>query len=109
MKSRESSEIRSAIARQRAGVRVAMALRRAFDAGHRARLSGDSDTVCRLRRPDRRNAWMRGWQLADLIVAENQAMRSMTPEERARGLKAVAVLRGKLPFLNPPIISCDTY
>lgn len=105
MKSRESSEIRSAIARQRAGERVATSLRRVFDAGHSARLSGDSVTACRLRRADRRNAWMRGWQFADQMVAENQAMRSMTPEERARGLKAVAVLRGKLPFLCPPLIS----
>lgn len=100
MKPREASEIRSAIARQRAGERVSAALRVASHAGHKARLSGDSDTVCRLRRADRRNAWLRGWQFADQMVAENQAMRSMTLEERARGLAAVAVLRGKLPFLS---------
>lgn len=100
MKPRETSEIRSAIARQRAGERVSAALRVAFDAGRKARLSGEPVSSCRLRRPDRRNAWLRGWQAAEVLLSENEAVRSMTPSERARGQAALAKLRAKLPFLG---------
>ncbi len=100
MKPRETSEIRSAIARLHAGERVCAALRAAFVAGHQARLSAVPVSVCRLRRPDRRNAWLRGWQAAEVLLSENEAVRSMTPAERTKGRAAMAKLREKLPFLG---------
>ena len=100
MKPRESSEIRSAIARLRAGERMSAALRAAFDAGYQARLSDVPVSACRLRRPDRRNAWLRGWLEAERVLSEAEAVRSLSPGERAKGLEALAVLRAKLPFLG---------
>ncbi len=100
MKPREASEIRTAIARYRAGVQVCAAFRVAVDAGHKARLSGEPVSVCRLRRPDRRNAWLRGWQAAEVLLSEHEGVRSMTPAERAKARAALDVLREVLPFLR---------
>jgi hypothetical protein len=100
MDTRETSEIRLALARCRAEEHEARAIRTAFEAGHMARLVRDPDTACSYRLPGRRNAWLWGWLEADQVLSEAEAPRSMSPEERAKGLDALAVLRGSLPFLG---------
>ena len=100
MSNGEASEIRSALARCRAEEREAQFLRLAYESGHMARLVGEPETACPYRRPERCNAWLRGWLEAERVLSEAEAMRTLSPGERAKGLEALAELRAKLPFLG---------
>jgi ribosome modulation factor len=69
----EAAEPRSAIARYRAEIREEQTTRMAYATGHMACLVGDAATACPYRRPDRRNAWLRGWQTAEQERTEAEA------------------------------------
>ena len=75
----EAAELRSAIARHRAEAREEQANRMAYETGHMACLVGEPATACPYRRPDRRNAWLRGWQAAEQERTEAEAARSISP------------------------------
>lgn len=99
MTSPEAAELRSTIARHRAEVREERTTRMAGEAGYMAYLVGEPVTACPYRRPDRRNAWLRGWQAAEQEQSEAEAVRSISPAERIKALDALATLRAELPFL----------
>lgn len=99
MTSPEAAELRSAIARHRAALREEQTTRTASAAGYMACLVGDAATACPYRRPDRRNAWLRGWQAAEQERTAAEAARSISPAERIKVLHALARLRAELPFL----------
>lgn len=100
MTNSETSEIRAALTRCRAEEREAQSLRLAYDSGHMARLVGEPETACPYRRPERCNAWLRGWLEAERVLSEAEAVRALSPGERAKGLEALTELRAKLPFLG---------
>lgn len=100
MTNSEASEIRTALARCRADEREAQSLQLAYESGHMARLVGEPESACPYRRPERCNAWLRGWLEAERVLSEAEAVRSLCPGERAKGLEALAELRAKLPFLG---------
>jgi ribosome modulation factor len=100
MTNSEASEIRTALARCRADERETQSMQLAYESGHMARLVGEPESACPYRRPERCNAWLRGWLEAERVLSEAEAVRSLSPVERAKGLEALAELRAKLPFLG---------
>lgn len=72
---------------------------RAYEDGRAAALVGEAAAACRLRRADRRAAWIEGWRAGCDAVREaddRRAARAVPEADRARGRGHLAALREQL-------------